>query len=508
MPRAELATPYNRPDTFRAPDPLPYKLNSLATVRRNTGRVLADVDVVLAESAVAAMPVPAAISRHMPDRMTHEALREERQPRPHGRKTKDWIDYFDANWQQEKLPQDWYNLQSRQKKHVGFMMNKELNSLDDPYDKVQLAAWVQKVKQNLAGAKLEVLSDKVVYPRLYQWNHDRTRLEDPQFGKAEDGVNNVDITEGIDMNERKGVIKGVLQQAKEFFASAPDGSTVVISSPAGPTGLKDDKGNLLDYDSSYFIVLHKTDEGVTNYSIKTNFSLNACREAIRRFSGIELPKNAPMEAYVEAAAFKKGKSLDDVIHVLADIQPAEAYYDEQAQKVSTWEDVRTQIGQGEMLYAFDVTTASIIEEFGEFALQGIYSKDDLHKGIAAAFLQMSDIFFKEVRASKQGQELQEGQVYLMEREGGQMQLFEEQSFGSILDQAALRPGCAGGGKALVVQTMSGTRIVIRAAGSGMAPLGEDGAGSLTFTCKNGHSSSRHPGEYNEAKCVLCNESTC
>lgn len=468
------------------PNPLPIRTDyRMAAVGRRADRTLHRIDDVL-----------------------EETLSNESKTRPLGRKTVEWVNYFNNNWLQEGLPQDWYNLRAQNKQKVGFMMNRELNMLDDPYNKDHLKEWVQRVRRNLEGFKLEFLTDKVVYPREYTWNG--KRLEDKLYGKTKDGQNHVDIAETISDKERGGSVLRSVQRAKEFLKDAPVGAMSLITSPMGDTGLTSDEGELLKYGDSYVFVLVNEGNGkVMNYTLKTDLSLKACREALFQFSGIRLPEDAPIDWYVHAVAnilpgeHKKIKTVNDVIDVLASIQPSHAFHEKCTGQTTTWDEMKQQVAQGEKLYKFDQDTKEVIDEFENFGSQGIYSKALLRKGIAAAILQMGQIFDMELAVAKMEKAMKEGSWYDVSR----LQKLTAKSFGDILKQTAARPGCAGGGQAVIIQTMGGNRIVLR--GAAMLKQGEDGVGRLEFSCGKGHSNTRKPGEIrNTCSYPGCTEALC
>lgn len=369
-----------------------------------------------------------------------------------------WVSYFDTNWQKEGLPRDWHSLKSQvSSRRVGFIMSQQMEGLKDPTDKDELSNWAQKAKRDLEGFKLEFLSDGVVYPRKYHIDaQDPTRLVDPLYGKTTDGKF-VDIQDTVSEQERNGSVKKSIGDIKDFLLSAPDGSVAVMTSPLGDTGFKTDDALAIKYPDSYFFIMQKNGNEVMNSTIKTSFSLAECREAIYRLTGKQLPVGAPLETYVDSVAkIKPGEhptvnNVFDVVTVLSDIRPQNVFIDPQSSQDVKWSEVHQALKQEEQLYNFDKLTTTAIAEFERYAKAGGHTKEELQKAIAATILRMAKQFFKK-EPGHQEVSIEPNQWIVPGR--GE----EGQSFGALLEKAAERRGCSGGGESsTTVGTLGGTR---------------------------------------------------
>lgn len=371
-----------------------------------------------------------------------------------------YINYFDTNYAREGLPKDWYNLRTIEQKHVGFVIKNQMDLLQSIIDKKALADWAVKTERDLQGFKLEFLSEHNVYTRRYDINYQKGRIEDPMYGKAKDGVGSVDIVDTISAEERNGSVKESLGEIKEFLLDAPDGSIGFMNSPLGKTGFKSPDGRGIDYIDSYVFLLQKQGDKVMNYTIKTDFKLPQCREAIERLTGKKLPENAPLEEYVRSIALiKPGKqginNLFDVVNVLEAIQPSHAFKDEESGQNRSWRHVYEDILQGEELYSFDAQTSAVIKEFGAYANEGEHSKEDLQKAIAVTVLRMSELFFQSQNTT--GGDMQPN-VWISPNGA------PPKTFGDVLKQAAARRGCSGGGQKFNFTNALGTRQGVAAPG--------------------------------------------
>ncbi len=429
-----------------------------------------------------------------------ESPSQERIGRPsEGAGTAAWIQYFDTNWKQEGLLPDWYNLKTQSNKKVGFILNQQMDLLKDPHDTEALSDWVTKTKRDLEGFKLEFLSEKVVYPRKYVRNaSDPGRLEDPLYGKAKDGSHYAKMSEMVSDQERNGAVKESIEKIQNFFADAPDGAMAVMTSPLGPTGFKTADGLAIDYPDSYFFIMQKKGDEVTNYTVKTDLQLQHCREVIAQLTGKQLSENASLETYVKSLALiNPGEhahihDVDDVVSVLENVQPEHAFIDKQNAKTTSWEEVRDQVRRGEDLYQFDQETVRIIDDYGKYAEEGTHTKDELHKAISATIIRLGELFFDKEISTREPIALTQNVWQVVD---------EKRLFGAILEQIAERRGCSGGG------SMFGGSVALNSLGTrtGSVAGAEDQYGSLEFNCTQGHRNTRPRGQL-ISNCATCGES--
>lgn len=374
-----------------------------------------------------------------------------------------WIEYFDTNWKDQGLSFNWYSLQQKDKK-IGFSIKSQLVHLNDVRSSEQVSNLRQKTRQDLLGFKLEYLSDHLIYPRKYTIKPDfidptKLRLEDRLYGKLpynED--HSPDIEEIISDEERGGKVKKGLSEMKRFFLAGdtPSGSIAIMVSPLGETGLKTDDGKEITYPDSYFFIMRKDGDTVMNYSLKTDFGMAECHEAMVQLKGKRLSETATVEDFVTAVeTVKTGehakiRGVEDVIGILQSVRPSAAY------KTIGWADVYQDIRKGEQLYDFDTRTHDIISDFEAFCQPGYPTKLVYQKAIAATILRMSDVYFEQ-------QTFEKRPIVLRPGTWQKLPLGGRRTFGDVFEEVSKKPGCAGGGEdneKKTVTTVGGERLGI------------------------------------------------
>lgn len=346
----------------------------------------------------------------------------------------EFIQHFDQQWQKEGLPRDWYNLSKKE----GFSMQTQMHLLQE-LNPAAVAKWSQQTKQDILGFALEYLSNKVVYPYKYYLDSQTGRLEDKKYG-------NKDIVETTSEKERNGSVKQSLQHIKQFFLAdqTPDGSMIVMPSPAGPSGLTTDDGKPIDYPDTHWFVMRKENGWVNGFTIKTDFSLRESREVIRILTGKELDANAPIEEYVNAVAYitptaeKPVRKITEIVDILKTVRQ-----DERVFKNKQFTEVYADMQQGEALYSFNDKTQAMIKEFEEYVSAGIITKETMQKALAATILRISKLFLVDKK--------QEARQYQQRSKAILYEPYQpEMTYGAVLRQVAAIPGCAGGGSITAV----------------------------------------------------------
>ncbi|MGH7204557.1 MAG: hypothetical protein ACREHC_09030, partial [Candidatus Levyibacteriota bacterium] len=424
------------------------------------------------------------VQQFSPEARVPYVFNQQEEDRP-GSSVDRYIKHFDRNWKKEGLPHDWYRLQNKSGKQIGFSLNSQMELLTDPTDRLVVEDWTQKTKQDLLGFKLEYLTDHIVYPCTYVRSAtDPTRLESPLYGNA-------DITETVSAEERNGSVKEALGEMKSFLLSedTPDESVAIMFSPRGETGLTTDAGKAIKYPDSYFFIMQKDGDTVKNYTLKTDFSVAECREAIYQLTGKLLPVTAPIEDYVRAVAkIKPGDhgatpQVEDIVGVLEQVRPEYAFKPTGGDEKTGWADVYRDIAQSDQLYNFNAKTQEIIAEFEAYCVSGEYTKEDYQKALAATILRLSKVFFVEEQQATPETRMSQGlwvdikpHVY---------------TFGDALGAAMLRPGCAGGGQ--ITSFLGNSTAVVNSVTPRLA-TSEDRYGSLEFECPKGHKNTSPRGE--------------
>jgi hypothetical protein len=418
---------------------------------------------------------------------------------------------FDTNYKEHSLPRDWHNLRFHGK-DIGFSILKQMDLLENAYDSQAKEKWIEKTRMDLVGFKLEYLTNHLVYPAKYTISEtDPTRLESKDYG-------NVAIEDTISEDERGGWVKDSARRMKEFLLDedTPDGAMAVMSSPLGPTGLYTDSGKAIIYPDSYFFIMQRKGDTVTNYTVKTDFTLNESRKAVTELTGNDLPIDARVEDFVRTVAFlqpgeKDVRSVNDVIRVLETVRPERAFRGKtkvagvEVESDISWDKVYKDIHDADRLYEFDTETNQIIDEFTEYAAQDGLTEEELQKGIAATILRMS---------LKYDQEERDTHKEVLMKRGVWSPISREATYGGAMDAVASKPGCAGGGGgsssgggggggaggATGVATIGGFR-----SGRISNEVGMDDLGSLKFDCPHcGEENTRLSGTI-KSECDSCEE---
>ncbi|MDE2589623.1 MAG: hypothetical protein KGL95_08165, partial [Patescibacteria group bacterium] len=197
----------------------------------------------------------------------------------------EYMEDFSTHYQHHGLPRDWYKF-----KGIGFSMKSQMGLLESEYDKTAVQKWTQQTSRDILGFCLEYLSRGLVF--AYQYNVHRTadgkkELVDPLYG-------NKRMIDMVDRQERGGAVTEALAKAEQFFLdpSTPDGSMFVMPSPAGPSGLTTDRGEAITYPDSFWFVITKHGDSFPGITIKTDFTHEEYRKAIKVLTGQEIPEHA------------------------------------------------------------------------------------------------------------------------------------------------------------------------------------------------------------------------
>ncbi len=366
---------------------------------------------------------------------THDFL-QDRNVEIEGRLT-DYIRYFDMGWLSEGLPQDWYNLT----KKIGFSMDSQMSLLQslDPSD---VNLWGKRTEQDLRGFCLEYLSDGLVYP--FRYTNQGGKLVDKQYKK--------EMLQMVSEKERNGAVVQSLSRIEDFFLDphTPDNSIAVMPSPMGNSNLYTDNGDQIEYPDSYWFVMVKQQEQVKGFTIKTDFNLRECREAIKFLSGRTLPIDAPLEEYVTSITLQKGDEQNSVhkvkmqvVQCLKEARESVSGWPAFSYQQRTWDEVLRDISFEDELYDFNDEREKVLEEFTSFVLSHPDSKLTLQKALAATILRLSRefLFNKKANTAEKDEDMDKRFSYWSN---------QQVSYGQILDRVASIPGCAGGGSSVMV----------------------------------------------------------
>lgn len=362
------------------------------------------------------------------------------------------MDYLRNNWQKEGLSSDWVDLPD-----MGFLINYQIGFLDsEKFGKVLSSEekkhlWIEKTEFDIRGWVREKLQRALLYPgRLsIQNSNGKWQLTDTRHGAQ------MDIEDTLSPKERNGSVRKVhVEVVKPFLINASDESIAVIISPSGPSGILDEKGDMINYEDSHFDILQKKGNEIYEYTICTDFTYQEHREVLKQLRRLSeqpdpnLSKDSSVEDYILSPALfessKKQFAVKDIIDVLRDARFNITGGGLYAFKNRFWEEVYQDIEKEfEELWRFDDVTESYISEFTNFVRYKHLNREDLKYTLAVTLLRLSRYVL--------GGEKEEKIKRLLP---GTVEL-NFYSYGQAYKEAALIPGCAGGGGREKVKSILG-----------------------------------------------------
>lgn len=394
---------------------------------------------------------------------------------------------FDQNWASEGLPRDWYNFGK-----AGFSMNSQMNLLPD-LEAQSRQLWSERTEQDIRGFTVEYLKQELVHPSFYRKvvKDGKTVLVDVRYGKG--------LVDMVSPQERNGSVREALGEIQDYLVSEGD---AVMTSPKGWTGLQTDRGIPIEYPDSWFFGFMDQGERVVGFGIKTDFSLEECRQAIVKLTGQDLPEGASIEDYVKAIGKIKPDqgigSPQDLVRVLQEVRPTPFVH-----KNKTWDEVSTNVGRLEEIYALGGQAEQFISEFKEFSQEEGHSKIELQKALAVTLLRLSKLYLVEEKQTQKSKERYKvlGNVIYPERFQIDREMIRP-TYGQVLNEVEKIPGCAGGGSKAESITSIIDRVGIAGSGLGIK-LPEDKYGAREVKCPDCGQISVRPKDKLLEKCLHC-----
>lgn len=345
---------------------------------------------------------------------------------------KENIDHFDQNWWREGLPRDWFRLNK-----IGFTMNGQMDLLQGA-DYESKTLWLTQTRMDLLGYVPECLKQGVVFPFRYD-TFDGVDFVDLRYGKRMMGM--------IDSKERGGVVLRTAEKMRDFLKDKDPGAVTIMASPIGETGLTNDDGSPIVYEALQMFIMKKNRQrGIEGVTLRTDFNMAETREIVEIYTGEKLPANAGFEEYMQAIFIdpELNMQFEEVAATLRDIrkrnQPkrADIAYDPKVKGLvpRTWEDMFYQLHNRESIYNIDEETTEYIDQFEEYVLHGDLTPFEIRKALAATILRISRHFFVKEKFQD---------AYSSEYVGSTENLSPGFTYGDAYEEAAERPGCAGGG---------------------------------------------------------------
>lgn len=378
-------------------------------------------------------------------------------------------DYLRDNWFREGLPYNWQDLEG-----TGFMIKKQVDlifsetspgdSFEERRRKIKLG--LKKTEEDIKGFMLEYLAEGLVFPIFYKVTEvdGVRRIVSPLYG-------NKKMVDTVSSEERGGSVKKTLvERVEPFFLAMEDYSIAVMTSPKGPSGLRDEAGIPIVYSDSQTYIWQKRGRDIVGFTVRTDFSNREHRELLKRLGGDSLSEDSNLSHYVENVAFIRGSdaelSIKDIVDAMRGVRFRLSGGSLYAYKNRSWHEVYKDLERREELWRFDETTKRIVDEFKERVLSksDIITKKEVQEALAVTILRVSK-FLRGNNTRKRVSLSWEGDIGLRE---------QGSSYGEILEHVRELPGCAGGG--------SDYKKLFDSITPRFGFLGEDEFGSLEFEC--------------------------
>ena len=405
-----------------------------------------------------------------------------------------FVSFLNTHWRELGLSHDWYNLTAKKGNQVGFLMERQLDTLTD--ETVPLELRIVRTKQDIIGYCLEYLSSNIVFPVFYKEQEvDGTRrLQETLYQKF--------ITDLVDPNEREGAVKESLADGEKYLLDrkTADGSLVVIVSPPGDTGLITDKNEAIIYENAFLFLFQKKDGGsVDACGLCTDMTVDECSELIRRYNGVLLSSSDDGKEYVKQiikipAKEQKRMTFHDIADSIREVRTNITGNSDYAHRKKgacgiLWGEVHEDLDRleeiEERLFTQNEQIKPLFAQLQETILNLNFYQPDarqkLRELIAATLLRLGEIFLDEEEINSSvifdgkrasWQDLQYS-VPIWQSEDSTLN--QRREYGWVLQKMADQPGCAGGGSR--ESALEGPSIVTYSLESRMPQVGKVLAGT-------------------------------
>lgn len=335
------------------------------------------------------------------------------------------IDYLDRNWMREELQPNWWEIND-----IGFSSKRQMRLLEEGGD---INTWAEQTAQDLLGFGLEYLKQGTVFP--FEYKIQAGSLVDKKYGDRR-------MVDTVDPNERGGAVLDSLQRIESYLIEAEEGSTAIMVSPPGHTGLTMDDGSRIVYTDTMVFYMQKRGDKVIGTTIRTDLNLPQARALIERL-GQELPEDATPKDCTKALTLSDGKkepkTIEDLIDTLQDLKGSRFSY-----KDRTFNSTRLDIQRREELYFFDQITHVMIDQFKEYISTHSLSKKEIQKAMAATFLRISNHLL--IDKPKSEKNFQKDPANLDDYQPKRV------TRGVLVNKIRALPGCMGGGQVTSVNS--------------------------------------------------------
>ncbi|MGE5042214.1 MAG: hypothetical protein ACM3IJ_04910 [Candidatus Levyibacteriota bacterium] len=357
---------------------------------------------------------------------------------------------------------------------TGFHIESQIGLLVDNYKNgVPVAQSFQQIEQDIHGFNMEYLKEAPVFgiPLKKREVAGETRI----VGKLYADKLWEDTTDAI---EREGVVKeSVRGMAKKLEKAAP-GSMFVFHSGEGWSGYQVRGGNLeklneedlrtgmaqeVRYpDSQTYLVKVNTDGKLTAVTLKAHMSLSQSEAFIGKLTGQEIPSDTELTekerikrvvGTVVEFSPEDGKSPKDIVKVIKQIVGSNVAYSDSTGRDRTFDEMMFMLQNPQSLEDLDETSKRLVGNFREYAKWRMGFSDaevesDLRTALGYTVLRLMHETQGEAEIGMYAS-MEEGRAYSIEERN--IIPFDPRK---ALEEMQKRPGCAGGGNTMKVDSVS------------------------------------------------------
>lgn len=340
---------------------------------------------------------------------------------------------------------DWYLLPG-----TGFNVRSQVNQLRSDFregfeigrgkDEI-VEAWLQKTEEDIKGFKLEYLMQGLVFPIVLDKKivNGKERIIGSMYGDKP-------LVDTVSDAERNGSVKRSVEKIENFLLKAPSGSTAVMTSPSGWSGIPG-----VTYQDSQTYVFRVLEDGrPMGFTLRTDMNIDQNKNLLKNL-GLEKKIEGKSESetvinIVDNPVFNVGENFDfsDVASIIQKIKGTDS-----AHKGRRFSEIYEILKNPDNLWMIDDATKLLVEEFKQFTREEFFyitpeSIKNLEMALGITILRLSRVFRLEKTPNNFATE----------------NVSYKSSFSYIYELSEVQkiPGCNGGGKKPFIKSIS-PRIV-------------------------------------------------
>jgi hypothetical protein len=363
-------------------------------------------------------------------------------------------------------PKPWYLLPD-----VGFNVVTQTDQFgtdilkSGPKEEVFQTAW-GKIEQDVIAFKNEYLAKGLLFPIVL-------KLQETEEGEETEKeivaslYGNKPLIDTVDEKERYGTVKQSIKQVALYLKDAAPGSTAILASPDGWSGLDQPTGQPITYaDSQTYIWRVMEDKSIMGFTVRTDMNLSQNKTFLESF-GTKLDSrrnqkediaqitNSPI--FLPAEQGNKVWQFEDVVDKIKEVKSSQFAY-----KNKSFEEIYTWLQEPEALWSLDGTTQEFTDQLKLFLWDsfkaGTLNRKDAEIALGLTIVKLSQKLLPQpdsnvhIKADRQSsQTYNKPIINRQEITSGfppQASIFKpvpQTNYNSIVSQLQEIGGCAGGG---------------------------------------------------------------